>query len=89
MTYHPVTREELDMIQNQNHYWKQRTIDTVLARPDPLEVLEKWAWFTKDNLDYGYYEDTVYISEMQKFIQEYRTNPDAVIARGKEEGWLE
>jgi hypothetical protein len=61
-------------------------LEEVLARPDPLEVLEKWmnckdAIFTEDGT-------TMKVWQIIDLVKELRTNPDAVIARGKEEGWL-
>ena len=55
--------------------------DEVLTRPDPLEVLEKWR-ATQINSYEGLWKMET------SFIKELRDNPDAVIARGKKEGWL-
>jgi hypothetical protein len=57
--------------------------------PDPLEVLEKWRDHTKYNVDPHDKSDWCELwFEESSIIKELRTNPDAVIARGKEEGWL-
>lgn len=88
--YHLVTKEEIGEIL-ENAYdlpIMHDLMEKILTRPDPLEVLEKWAIATHDNLDYAYYDDTVYVSDLQKIIKQLSTNPGAVIKRGKDEGWL-
>ena len=59
-------------------------LDEVLARPDPLEVLEKWTHNAAPLLD-GWEEQW---NEYKSILEDIRTNPDAVIKRGKSEGWL-
>jgi hypothetical protein len=59
--------------------------DEVLARPDPLEVLEKWREYRFGLVPFD--SPDMLISESE-IISDLKTNPDAVIAKGKVEGWL-
>jgi hypothetical protein len=60
-------------------------IDEVMERANPMEVLKKWM----ESCDGGYYEKGKdEFNAINKFIKEIHTDPDSVIARGKEEGWL-
>jgi hypothetical protein len=76
---HPVTKEELEQIRefayNDNCITISRMVDTVLARPDPLEVLRSWL---RVHPEQG----------ITTLIRQLQDNPDAVIAKGKAEGWL-
>jgi hypothetical protein len=61
-------------------------MNKVIARPDPLEVLIKWREHSVgDTRHLSLYE----IEKEDEIIKALRTNPGAVINRGKEEGWLE
>jgi hypothetical protein len=89
--YHPVTKEELEQLMSWSTHKspdvclyerRMEILRKVATRPDPLEVLEKWR-ATQINSYEGLWKMET------SFITELRTNPDAVIARGKSEGWIE
>jgi hypothetical protein len=69
--------------------WKgaNRLEDEILERVDPLDVLEKWSGAINDALDYGYYEPTVFVSELNEMIERLKENPQEVVKEGIKEGW--
>ena len=96
--YYPVTELELYQIKNDCEYPNTNScdgcehvdeelgcsfkganvlIDEVMERMEPVEVLEKWIQHRSRNA-----------YELENMLHALRTTPDAVIARGKEEGWL-
>jgi hypothetical protein len=106
--YHPVTKEELDMIKNDCAHSETNAcdgceyegksdhnpitsfnpctfkganalMDEVLSRPDPLTLLEAWRKSRSSVFDY--------VKDENEFINQLRTNPEAVRQRGIKEGW--
>ena len=83
---HPVTREELERLVKGDFIDRAGIKNKILARPDPLEVLEAYTYhrYIKNQIcEKGLDE----YWEIRTIITELHENPDAVIARGKKEGW--
>lgn len=88
--YHPVTREELEKLMSwstnkspQVCQYERRLeiLKRIEARPDPLELLEKWL-----RVQYEL-SGEIDISKVRVFVKRLRTNPEAVREQGIQEGW--
>ena len=91
-SYRPVTAEEHEQKRTCLNCGNKQTcklvqaysvcwVDEVLARPDPLALLE--AWITKELYMY----ESLPKGRTIHMIQLLRTNPDAVRQQGIDEGW--
>jgi len=60
-------------------------MDEVIARPDPLALLEAWREWKDTNWIVGCGADVW--CEEAKFIKRLHNNPETVIQQGIEEGW--
>ena len=74
---HTSTPDTCKLVQAYSVCW----VDEVLARPDPLALLE--AWITKELYMY----ESLPKGRTIHMIQLLRTNPDAVRQQGIDEGW--
>jgi hypothetical protein len=80
MTDYPVTKEELEQIRFGCDATKM--MNEVLARPDPLTLLEAWRKWSVSNVKLSemWVEETLIINEI-------RNRPEAVREQGIKEGW--
>jgi len=85
-----ITKEELEQIRkwayDDNCITISRKIDIVLARPNPLALLEKWVRYESER-EFKNYNHSQVVIAVCGMIDLIYSNPEAVENRGKEEGW--